>query len=287
MERGHGGVTIGSEIGAGVENIVVKNCYFLDTDRGLRVKTRRGRGKDSFLNGITFENVRMKSVRSAFVINGFYYCGADGKSEYVATKEALPVDDRTPRVGAIKIKNVECRDTHVAGVYFYGIPESKIQCVELENVYIDFAEDEKKDTERLYNVLERQGILDKITSLTNGIDSYISQEYSPEGINFSGGERQKLAIARADFKEAPIFILDEPTSALDPIAEKKLYDNMNALIDDSLMIIISHRLQSVSMCDYIIFIKNGEMTEFGSHDELMNNGKDYSSMYQLQAHWYE
>ncbi len=179
MEKGHGAVTIGSEIGAGVENIVVKNCYFLETDRGLRVKTRRGRGKDSFLNGITFENVRMKSVRSAFVINGFYYCGADGKSEYVATKEALPVDDRTPRVGAIKIKNVECKDTHVAGVYFYGIPESKIQCVELENVYIDFAEDARPGKAAMMNGCEagrKQGVFirnaDKVTLKNVVIEGY-------------------------------------------------------------------------------------------------------------------
>ncbi len=140
MERGHGGVTIGSEIGAGVDNILVKNCYFLDTDRGLRVKTRRGRGKDSVLNGIVFENVKMQGVRAAFVINSFYYCGPDGKSEYVATKEALPVDDRTPSIGTIRIHNVECKDTHIAGVYFYGLPESKIECVEMENVTISFAE---------------------------------------------------------------------------------------------------------------------------------------------------
>lgn len=140
MERGHGGVTVGSEIAAGVDNILVKNCHFVETDRGLRVKSRRGRGKDSYLTGITFENVLMDGVRSAFVINCFYYCGPDGRSEYVATKEALPVDDRTPRVGKIMIRNVTCRDCHVAGVYFYGLPESMIECVEMENVNISFAE---------------------------------------------------------------------------------------------------------------------------------------------------
>lgn len=143
MERGHGGVTVGSEIAAGVDNITVRNCHFVETDRGLRVKTRRGRGRDSHLTGITFENVKMDGVRTAFVINCFYYCGPDGKSEYVATKEALPVDERTPSIGTIRIHNVICRDTHVAGIYFYGLPESKIEYVEVENVQISFAKDAK------------------------------------------------------------------------------------------------------------------------------------------------
>lgn len=161
MERGHGGVTIGSEIAAGVDNILVRNCRFINTDRGLRVKSRRGRGKDSYLSGISFENVLMEGVRTPFVINCFYYCGADGKSEYVASKEALPVDDRTPRVGKIEIRNVVCRDCHVAGVYFYGLPESKIECVEMENVTISFAKDAKEGKAAMMTGCERssrQGI---------------------------------------------------------------------------------------------------------------------------------
>lgn len=141
MERGHGGVTVGSEIAAGVDRISVSDCRFIETDRGLRVKTRRGRGKDSCLRGIVFDRVRMEGVRTAFVINAFYFCGPDGKTEYVASKEALPVDDRTPRVGEVEIRNVICTGCHVAGIYFYGLPESKIEKVVMENVRISFAED--------------------------------------------------------------------------------------------------------------------------------------------------
>lgn len=139
MERGHGGVTVGSEIAAGVDRISVSDCRFVETDRGLRVKTRRGRGKDSYLRGIVFDRVRMEGVRTAFVINAFYYCGPDGRTEYVASKKALPVDDRTPRVGEIAIRNVVCTGCHVAGIYFYGLPESKIEKVVMENVKIAFA----------------------------------------------------------------------------------------------------------------------------------------------------
>ncbi len=140
MEKGHGGVTIGSEIGAGVDNIVVRNCRFVNTDRGLRVKTRRGRGEDSRLRGIVFDGVTMEGVPTPFVINCFYYCDPDGKSDYVSSKEKLPVDERTPGVGDIVIRNVSCRDCHVAGVYFYGLPEAPIESIRMENVRIAFAE---------------------------------------------------------------------------------------------------------------------------------------------------
>lgn len=146
MERGHGGVTVGSEIAAGVDRISITDCRFVETDRGLRVKTRRGRGKDSYLRGIVFDRVRMEGVRTAFVINSFYFCGPDGRTDYVACKDPLPVDDRTPRVGAVEIRNVECTGCHVAGIYFYGLPESKIEKVVMENVNISFAENPEPGT---------------------------------------------------------------------------------------------------------------------------------------------
>ena len=153
--KGHGAVTIGSEISGGVDDIQIKNCVFYHTDRGLRVKTRRGRGKDSVLQGIVFDNIRMEHVRSAFVINSFYYCGPDGKTEYVSSKAPLPVDDRTPSVKDVHIRNVECADTHVAGVYFYGLPEQKIEQVEMENVHITYAENAESGTAAMMQGCER------------------------------------------------------------------------------------------------------------------------------------
>ncbi len=152
---------------------------------------------------------------------------------------------------------------------------------------IDFSCNADKDVNGINEVLSRQGILESIDKHPDGINTCVSQEYMAEGVNFSGGERQKIAIARADYKKAPVFILDEPTSALDPLAEKKLYDNLNTIIDNNLLIIISHRLQSVMLCDEIIYLKNGEIVEAGSHEELLKNKKDYSKMFELQAHWYE
>ena len=129
-----------------------------------------------------------------------------------------------------------------------------------------------EDTEQIKQVLKRLELWDKIEKLPKGLDTPITKEYLPDGVNFSGGERQKLSIARADFKNAPIMILDEPTSALDPIAEKKLYDKLYTIMSGKTMLMISHRLQSTAVCNSILFVKGGEIIEKGSHKELMQNG---------------
>lgn len=161
MKKGHGAVTIGSEIGAGVDNIVVKNCFFDDTDRGLRIKTRRGRGEDSVLHNIIFEDIKMDHVRTPFVVNSFYYCGPDGKTEYVASKEPLEVDERTPSVKTLIFKNIKCSNSHVAGAYFYGLPEKKIERIIMENIHITYAKEAKAGTAAMMtgcNVTSKQGI---------------------------------------------------------------------------------------------------------------------------------
>ena len=147
--------------------------------------------------------------------------------------------------------------------------------------------DNPEDRERVREVLERLELWEKIEKLPKGMDTPITREYLPDGVNFSGGERQKLSIARADFKNAPIMILDEPTSALDPIAEKKLYDKIYTMMGGKTMLMISHRLQSTSICNYILFLKNGEIAEEGSHGTLMRNNGAYARMYALQANWYQ
>lgn len=144
-----------------------------------------------------------------------------------------------------------------------------------------------EDKGKIRQVLERLELWDKIEKLPKGIDTPITKEYLPDGVNFSGGERQKLSIARADFKNAPIMILDEPTSALDPIAEKKLYDKIYTMMGGKTMLMISHRLQSTAICDYILFMKAGTIAEEGSHAVLMRQAGEYAGMYELQANWYQ
>lgn len=143
MRDGHGAVTVGSEIAAGVKDVHIKDCLFLNTDRGLRVKTRRGRGKLSVLDDISFENIDMDNVMTPFVVNSFYFCDPDGKTEYVGSTKALPVDDRTPSIKRLTFKNINAANCHVAGTYIYGLPESKIEKLTFENINFSFAEDAK------------------------------------------------------------------------------------------------------------------------------------------------
>lgn len=144
MRDGHGSITIGSEMAGGVRNLTVRDCLFLNTDRGLRIKTRRGRGKDAVIDGVLFENIRMDHVMTPFVINSFYYCDPDGYSEYVRTKEALPVDERTPDVRTLVFHNIEATNCHVAAAFFYGLPEQKIHNITMEHIRISFAADAKQ-----------------------------------------------------------------------------------------------------------------------------------------------
>lgn len=143
MRDGHGAVTVGSEIAAGVKNVHIKDCLFMNTDRGLRVKTRRGRGRDSVLDDIAFENIDMDNVMTPFVVNSFYFCDPDGKTEYVGTNKALPVDDRTPSIKRLTFRNIKADNCHVAGAYICGLPESKIECLTFENVSINYAKEAK------------------------------------------------------------------------------------------------------------------------------------------------
>ena len=141
MNFGHGSIVLGSEMSGGIKDITVSQCLFNQTDRGLRIKTRRGRGKDAIIDGITFENIKMQDVLTPLVINMFYFCDPDGHTEYVQTKEKLPVDDRTPYIGKFNFRNIRCENVNVAAGTFYGLPEAPIKSINLENIYFHYAKD--------------------------------------------------------------------------------------------------------------------------------------------------
>lgn len=143
------------------------------------------------------------------------------------------------------------------------------------------------DREKLYAALEKAGIADKINALENKEKSMMDKEVYKNAVDFSGGEKQKLLLAKAIYKDAPVLILDEPTAALDPIAENELYLKYNALTHGKLSFFISHRLSSTRFCDRIIFVSDGRITEEGTHDELMALKGAYYKMYQLQSYYYK
>ncbi|MEX1377481.1 MAG: glycoside hydrolase family 28 protein [Eubacteriales bacterium] len=141
MEYAHGAVVLGSEMSGGVKDLSVTQCLFKNTDRGLRIKTRRGRGKDAVIDGITFENIIMDGVLTPLVVNMYYFCDPDGKSGYVQNKSPLPVDDRTPYLGRFYFRNMVCNGCSVAAGFFYGLPEQPIEEIQIENVKIAFRQD--------------------------------------------------------------------------------------------------------------------------------------------------
>lgn len=143
MQDGHGAVTIGSECAGGVKNLLVQDCVFCNTDRGLRIKTRRGRGMQAVVDEVCFERIRMDGVLTPVVINAFYFCDADGHSDYVQTKTALPVDARTPRLGRFVFRNITATNCHIAAAYLYGLPEQEIESVRFERFLVRFSPEAK------------------------------------------------------------------------------------------------------------------------------------------------
>jgi ABC-type multidrug transport system fused ATPase/permease subunit len=113
------------------------------------------------------------------------------------------------------------------------------------------------------------------------------KDIDDNAVLLSGGEMQKLMLARALYKESPILILDEPTAALDPIAEDKLYNRYNELSAGKTSVYISHRLASTRFCDRIIFIDNKTITETGAHEELLKIGGKYAELFEIQSKYYK
>lgn len=143
------------------------------------------------------------------------------------------------------------------------------------------------DSERLYSAFEKAGILNKINTLPDKEKSYMIKDVYKDAVDFSGGEKQKLLLAKAIYKNAPVLILDEPTAALDPIAENELYLKYNEMTSGKISFFISHRLSSTRFCDRILFIKDGRIAESGTHEELMALKGSYYRMYQVQSYYYK
>lgn len=157
MRYGHGAVTLGSEMAAGVRELSVSRSLFIETDRGLRIKTRRGRGKDAIIDGVTFENIEMKGVKTPIVMNMWYNCcDPDRFSEYVWSRDALPVDERTPRLGSFLFRDMVCEDCEAAACYIDGLPEQPIESVTLENIRFRFADDAEPYVPAMQNFAEKR-----------------------------------------------------------------------------------------------------------------------------------
>lgn len=143
------------------------------------------------------------------------------------------------------------------------------------------------DKNKVAAALKDAGIYDKIQSFENGMETKLIKEVNSNAQDLSGGEKQKLLLAKAIYKNAPVLILDEPTAALDPIAENELYLKYNELTNGKISFFISHRLSSTRFCDRIFFLSGGKIAECGTHEELMAARGGYYRMYRLQSYYYK
>lgn len=161
-------------------------------------------------------------------------------------------------------------------IFSYSIQENITAC--------DF---EKVNQEKFQKVLKLSGLDEKVNSLAKKEKTFIGKDIEEDGIQLSGGQIQKLYLARALYKDAPMLILDEPTAALDAIAESEMYEKYNTLTQNKTSLFISHRLSSTRFCDKIFFLENGKIKEEGTHDELMKLNGSYANMFDVQSQYYK
>ena len=143
-----------------------------------------------------------------------------------------------------------------------------------------------RDRDKVLQAIDKSGLNAKLESLPHGLDTAVNKEFEEDGVEFSGGEGQKLVTARAYYKDAPIVILDEPTAALDPLSEHEVYTRFHEIMEDKTAIFISHRLASTRFCDRVAVFAGGEIVECGTHDQLMGAGGLYADMFTKQAEYY-
>lgn len=143
------------------------------------------------------------------------------------------------------------------------------------------------DREKVWRCLRQAGLEEKIGSLSKGMDTILGRKVYDEGIELSGGQTQRLLLARALYKDAPVLILDEPTAALDAIAENEIYLKYNEMTEGRTSFFISHRLASTRFCDRILFMKDGQVTEEGTHEELLAAGGGYARLFSIQSRYYQ
>jgi ABC-type multidrug transport system fused ATPase/permease subunit len=194
----------------------------------------------------------------------------------------------TPQNGRILINGIDIKE-YKRNEYFklFSAVFQEIQIFAFtlaEN--ISMSEYGKTDFTKASESINRAGLKDKLLSLEKGLDTVMLKVIDEGGVEFSGGESQKLALARALYKDAPFVILDEPTAALDALAEERLYREVDSLTENKTAIYISHRLASTRFCDRIAMFEEGGIIECGSHDELIAKQTKYAELFSVQAKYY-
>ncbi len=194
----------------------------------------------------------------------------------------------TPTSGRILIDGKPVSDYNIADYYsLFSVVFQEIYMLPVSIARNVSAQTERRaDESRVIDALKLAGLWEKVSSLPDGIQTRLIKSVYEDAVDFSGGEMQKLALARALYKDGKALILDEPTAALDPIAESRIYEEYNRMAQHHTSVFISHRLASTRFCDRIFFLEHGKIVETGTHDQLLKQGGKYAKMFEMQSHYY-
>lgn len=193
-----------------------------------------------------------------------------------------------PTKGTIRINGVSSTD--ISREDYYRLFSTVFQDIHLFPASIQrniVCSDEQIDPIRFDDAVKKSGMDQVAQKFRDGLNTLLVAEVDADAVNLSGGQVQKLMLARAIYKNAPILLLDEPTAALDPIAEKNIYLQYNEMAEGKVSVFISHRLASTVFCDRIFFMKNGIIAEEGTHEELIQKKGDYYEAFSVQSKYYQ
>ena len=193
-----------------------------------------------------------------------------------------------PTEGRVLLNGVDVRDFNRRE--YYGLFSAVFQEFSILDVTVaeNIAQtNENIDTKKLWDCIEKAGLTETIQKLPKGLDTHVGRQVYLDGVLFSGGQTQRLMLARALYKDGAILLLDEPTAALDPLAENDIYQKYKDMTAGKTSLFISHRLASTRFCDRIIFVADGRITEEGTHDQLLARGGAYARLFEIQSRYYQ
>ena len=212
--------------------------------------------------------------------------GLNGAGKTTLVKLLCGLFDSTE--GRVLLNGVDVRDFNRRE--YYGLFSAVFQEFSILDVTVaeNIAQtNENIDTKKLWDCIEKAGLTETIQKLPKGLDTHVGRQVYLDGVLFSGGQTQRLMLARALYKDGAILLLDEPTAALDPLAENDIYQKYKDMTAGKTSLFISHRLASTRFCDRIIFVADGHITEEGTHDQLLARGGAYAKLFEVQSRYYQ